>query len=161
MRRWVTTLRADVERPRTHGEEGGCTSLTRGTVAAVSESIELAPTPASVAQARRWSEAVLLELGAMEIADTMALLVSELVSNVVLHARTPCSLRIVTDLDRIRVEVTDGSDRLPGRIERTDPLAQSGRGLQLVHGLSSAYGCDPQPAGGKRVWFELVVPQPA
>lgn len=124
----------------------------------MSESIELSPTPASVAEARRWSKGVLERAGAVELCDTMVLLVSELVSNVVLHAGTPCQLTVATDGGRVRVEVADGSDRLPGRSEHNDPLAQSGRGLQLVHGLSSAYGVDPDPQGGKRVWFELQVP---
>ena len=60
----------------------------------MSESIELAPTPASVAKARRWSQDAVQHFGDADLADTMALLVSELVSNVVLHARTPCSLSI-------------------------------------------------------------------
>jgi anti-sigma regulatory factor (Ser/Thr protein kinase) len=124
----------------------------------MSDSIELAPTPASVALARRWSMDVLDQVGASELADTMALLVSELVSNVVLHARTPCSLSIACTQGRIRVEVHDGSDRLPGMRARTDPLAQSGRGMQLVDGLSAAHGVDPNPRGGKRVWFELDLP---
>ena len=124
----------------------------------MSDSIELTPTPASVALARRWSTDALEHVGAPELADTMALLVSELVSNVVLHARTPCCLTIVRDGARVRVEVQDGSDRLPGRKERTDPLAQSGRGMQLVEGLSAAHGVVPQPGGGKCVWFELEVP---
>lgn len=124
----------------------------------MSESIELSPTAESVALARRWSKDVLDRVGAPELADTLALLVSELVSNVVLHARTPCSLRIGEERGRIRVEVQDGSDRLPGLGERPDPLAQSGRGLQLVDGLSVAHGVDVQPLGGKRVWFELDVP---
>ena len=124
----------------------------------MSDSIELSPTPASVSLARRWSKDVLEEVGAPELADTMALLVSELVSNVVLHARTPCCLSILEAHGRIRVEVIDGSDRLPGRKERTDPLAQSGRGMLLVDGLSAAHGVDPQPKGGKRVWFELDRP---
>jgi anti-sigma regulatory factor (Ser/Thr protein kinase) len=124
----------------------------------MSNSIELAPTPASVAVARRWSEGVLASVGASEMADTMALLVSELVSNVVLHARTPCSLRIDQRGGRLRVEVSDGSDRLPGSAARTDPLASSGRGMLLVEGLSAAHGVEPEPAGGKRVWFELQAP---
>jgi len=124
----------------------------------MSESIELAPTPASVAKARRWSQDVVEHFGDAELADTMALLVSELVSNVVLHARTPCSLSILDDGKRIRVEVQDGSDRMPGTDIRTDPLAQSGRGMILVDGLSAAHGVDRQPLGGKRVWFELLVP---
>ena len=96
--------------------------------------------------------------GVPELSDTMALLVSELVSNVVLHARTSCCLSIIQTPQRIRVEVQDGSDRLPGVRQRSDPLAQSGRGMVLVDGLSAAHGVEPQPAGGKRVWFELDVP---
>jgi anti-sigma regulatory factor (Ser/Thr protein kinase) len=124
----------------------------------MARSIELAPTPASVAEARRWSIAVLGEVGGVELADTMELLVSELVSNVVLHARTPCTLSILREGRRIRVEVHDGSDRLPGSLLRTDPLAQSGRGMQLVDGLSAAHGVEPSADGGKCVWFELEVP---
>ena len=124
----------------------------------MSETIELLPTPSSVALARRWSKDVLDRFGTPELSDTMALLVSELVSNVVLHARTPCSLTIDEDHGRVRVEVQDGSDRLPGLSGRSDPLAQSGRGMQLVDGLSAAHGVDPEPTGGKCVWFELEVP---
>ena len=93
-----------------------------------------------------------------ELADTTALLVSELVSNVVLHARTPCHLRIVRVADRVRVEVGDGSDQVPAVVPPADPLAQSGRGLQLVDGLSSDHGVELEPGGGKRIWFELDVP---
>lgn len=124
----------------------------------MSDSIELSPTPASVALARRWSQGVVERFDDADLADTMALLVSELVSNVVLHARTPCSLSICEAGDRLRVEVQDGSDRMPGIQQETDPMAQSGRGMILVDGLSAAHGVEPEPLGGKRVWFELLVP---
>ena len=102
---------------------------------------------------------MLKRVGAPELGDTMALLVSELVSNVVLHAHTPCSLCITEGHGRIRVEVQDGSDRLPGARGPADPLAQSGRGMLLVDGLSAAHGVEPEPKGGKRVWFELLMPK--
>ncbi|MCB0971849.1 MAG: ATP-binding protein [Acidimicrobiales bacterium] len=127
----------------------------------MAESIELAPQPTSVSVARHWTTDVLARVDAGEVADTMALLVSELVSNVVLHARTPCSLRIDRHADRIRVEVDDESDQVPEAGVLADPLAASGRGLLLVDGLSSAYGVDRRPTGGKSVWFELDVPGPA
>lgn len=117
----------------------------------------LSPTATSVAEARRWSSQVLGHLGAPELADTMALLVSELVSNVVLHAGTACDLRIARTGSRVRVEVCDGSDQLPGRAASADPFAQSGRGMVLVDGLSAAHGAEPVASGGKRVWFELEV----
>lgn len=123
----------------------------------MSDSIVLAPIPESVAAARRWVGELLDRVGATEVADTMVLLVSELVSNVVLHAKTPCSLSVTRTDGGLRVEVADESDRLPGVTIPTDPLAQSGRGLQLVQGLSESYGVDPGPEGGKLVWFELAV----
>ena len=123
--------------------------------------IDLSPTPDSVARARRWSIEVLGGLDAAELADTLALLVSELVSNVVLHARTACTLTIEDHADRLRVEVRDGSDRLPGLAARADPLAQSGRGMLLVDGLSDGHGVEPLPGGGKLIWFELRRPEAA
>ena len=59
------------------------------------------------------------------------------------------------------IEVDDGSDQIPAAVAAVDPLAQSGRGLLLVEGLSAEHGVDPRPDGGKRVWFELDVPGPA
>jgi anti-sigma regulatory factor (Ser/Thr protein kinase) len=121
----------------------------------MSEFIDLSPNPASVARARHWSRQVVAPVGGVEVVDTVALLVSELVSNVVLHANTPCSLRIDPGTERIRVEVQDLSDRLPESAPMPDPLCGSGRGLHLVRALSTAHGIEADPAGGKRVWFEV------
>lgn len=128
--------------------------------ALMSDLIELAPTPQSVAAARRWSVGAVDRAGAPELAETLELLVSELVSNVVLHARTACALSVRRIGDRLRVEVRDGSDRLPGATIQTDPLAVSGRGMVLVEALSAAHGADPLVGGGKLVWFELDAPGP-
>ena len=54
--------------------------------------IELAPIPGSVAEARRWTTAAARRAGCNVEVDTVVLLVSELVTNVVLHARTACEL---------------------------------------------------------------------
>jgi anti-sigma regulatory factor (Ser/Thr protein kinase) len=123
----------------------------------MSEFIDLSPNPASVARARHWSRGVVAPVGGAEVVDTVALLVSELVSNVVLHANTPCSLRIDPGDERIRVEVQDLSDELPASAPLPGPWSGSGRGLPLVRALSAAHGVDPDPAGGKRVWFEVDV----
>ncbi len=123
--------------------------------------LELGPTPDSVGRARRWSVAYAHDSGISAVSDTLSLLVSELVSNVVLHARTPCVLEIDRSGRRIRVSVRDGSDRMPGGQTRSDPLAQSGRGMVLVEGLSSGHGVERLAEGGKSVWFELLVPEDA
>lgn len=124
----------------------------------MSERLELAPTPSSVGEARRWSADVVERAGSPEVVEALVLLASELVSNVVLHARTPCEVSIDRVDDHLRVEVRDGSDRLPTQRPVPDPLALSGRGMLLVDRLSDRHGAEPLAAGGKLVWFELTVP---
>lgn len=122
------------------------------------DTIELQPAPESVAAARRWSVQQAEQAGYGALRDTVALLVSEVVSNVVLHARTPCELRVLTEDRGMRVEVLDGSDVMPGANRVPDPLASSGRGMVLVEALSEAHGSAPLPGGGKVVWFQLAEP---
>lgn len=112
----------------------------------------LEPEPASVSKARRYCEACLIEWDADELVETVCLLVSELVTNVVLHARTACEVRLERGA-RLRVEVVDGSTRRPvrGSLRRD---GSSGRGLQLVESLSAESGTVVE-ADGKRVWFEM------
>lgn len=120
--------------------------------------IELSPSPRSVALARRWSTDQLSLAGCAVEVETVALLVSELVSNVVLHARTACELMMTAVDNMVRVEVHDGSDAMPMEGLSPDPLSISGRGLALVAALSTTYGMEALPNGGKLVWFELSAP---
>ncbi|MFJ8476138.1 ATP-binding protein [Kitasatospora sp. NPDC094011] len=53
----------------------------------------------------------------------------------------------------LRVTVSDESDALPQQRTPAD-LAETGRGLQLVEGLTDRWGVDPQQRG-KSVWYEL------
>lgn len=85
----------------------------------------------------------------------MALLVSELVTNVVLHARTTFELSFRRRNTRLRFEVRDHCDRLPVSAGHGDLMALSGRGLGMVSILSDDYGTEDLPDGGKVVWFEL------
>lgn len=87
--------------------------------------------------------------------DLIVLLVSELATNAVLHARTDYVVRLVVDSegDRVRVEVEDANERPPS-IAHTPPEATSGRGLQLIQKLAESWGVDAS-AAGKLVWFEL------
>lgn len=92
------------------------------------------------------------------VADTVALLVSELVTNAVVHAETRCEVRIRTENGGVRVEVSDDSEVLPHAVENPDPLATSGRGLALVDALADASGAEPRPEGGKTMWFRVDAP---
>ena len=114
------------------------------------------PTPASAGAARRFVSSTLVAWGLEELADTAALLVSELIGNVVLHAGTPAEVLVRRSSGRLRVEVHDGNHRLPAR-KRYSGTATTGRGLELVEKLSSRWGAGRDP-GGKVVWFELTEP---
>ena len=119
------------------------------------ERIELPPVSTSVAKARRFCRAHLDAWDAAELEEVVSLLVSELVTNVVLHARTSCDV-VLCPNDVLRVEVIDRDPRPPIRKDH-DPEAGSGRGLVLLAGLSSRHGAD-RDSTGKRVWFELAWP---
>lgn len=85
---------------------------------------------------------------------TAQLLVSELVTNAVLHASTEIELRAWATRGRVHVRVFDEAPtRLP---IPHDPSVEAGtgRGLHLVEQLSAACGVDISP-GGKTMWFEL------
>ncbi|HEX7167839.1 MAG TPA: ATP-binding protein [Acidimicrobiales bacterium] len=86
-------------------------------------------------------------------ADLAVLLVSELATNAVLHARTDYVVRLTSNDGRVRVEVQDANERSPS-IAHAPPEATSGRGLQLVQTLSAGWGVEGRP-DGKVVWFEV------
>jgi anti-sigma regulatory factor (Ser/Thr protein kinase) len=90
--------------------------------------------------------------------DTAALLVTELVSNAVVHANGP-SLWLTVDettTDVLHVAVRDGSSQGIPRdsAQAPDVHRTGGRGLFMVDALSTRWGWEPLETG-KRVWFEL------
>ncbi|GAA4894861.1 SpoIIE family protein phosphatase [Streptomyces coeruleoprunus] len=110
--------------------------------------------PESVAEARRFVRAALDDV-APDLVDTAQLLVSELVTNAVLHARTEVEVAAArVDDGTVRVRVTDQRpDR--GLVPRECPsYAGTGQGLALVGRLASRHGVDTGE-DGKTVWFEL------
>ena len=93
----------------------------------------------------------LLSIDRMDLTPDILLVVSELVANAVMHARTPMTLSAETDGDGVRVAVADGSHVLPHWSPRS-PTSMAGRGLPLIARLSRSWGVEPLPGGGKRVW---------
>lgn len=118
--------------------------------------IQLSPTPESVAAARQWSVRQSSKFGLSSLSDTVALLVSEMVTNVVVHARTTCELSMRTTSRYLRVELRDRSSQLPTAKVEPDQWSVSGRGMSLIEGLSESCGADLLPGGGKVVWFQLA-----
>jgi serine phosphatase RsbU (regulator of sigma subunit)/anti-sigma regulatory factor (Ser/Thr protein kinase) len=90
-----------------------------------------------------------------DVVMTTELLVSELVSNVVRHARGPIRLRLLRSRS-LTCEVSDGSLTTP-HIRRTDPTDEGGRGLQLVSALSQRWGAR-YTSHGKSIWTEQRLP---
>lgn len=84
-------------------------------------------------------------------ADAPILMVDELATNAIIHARTAFWVSARREADGLRVEVGDESPRAP---VLGDPVAQaeSGRGLQIVAALARRWGTD-RDEDGKTVWF--------
>jgi DNA-binding NarL/FixJ family response regulator len=84
------------------------------------------------------------------------LLVSEIVANAVIHARTTAELSVQLLPNRVRIAVTDREPMQPKR-RPADPLTSTGRGIALVEKLSLAWGIERTPEG-KCIWFETPRP---
>ena len=109
--------------------------------------------PESAGRARRFVADALAAAGRSEVADVAVLLVSELVSNAVLHAGTEIELVVRILPERLAIEVHDrGGGRAVRR--RYSNLSGTGRGLMLVEELARDWGTVVTEAG-KFVWFEL------
>ncbi|MFJ1787296.1 ATP-binding protein [Streptomyces anulatus] len=111
----------------------------------------------SVHRARRLVHRALDVWGLTDVQDDAGLVVSELLTNAVLHAHRGDSVRVtVTRLGegRVRVAVVDLSRDRPAACAAGDDQ-ESGRGLDIVDALSGGqWGVDPLP-WGKRVWATL------
>jgi anti-sigma regulatory factor (Ser/Thr protein kinase) len=83
------------------------------------------------------------------------LVATELAANAVIHTDAPEAVSVRYLGDVVRIEVSDGSPEQPQRRPATVD-AGSGRGLNLVDAIGSAWGTE-QVAGGKRVWCDLAV----
>jgi anti-sigma regulatory factor (Ser/Thr protein kinase) len=81
------------------------------------------------------------------------LLVSELVTNALLHARSAPRVELTRHQAHVRVAVADDSTTVPRR-RRYANDAVTGRGIALVETLASRWGSERDGAG-KRVWFEI------
>ncbi len=135
--------------------------------------LTLEPRAASPRRARHFTAGVLTEWGLASDCDNVVesaiLLVSELVTNAVLHAHSGVELIIdrpypVQDATTmgpgeradgvIRIEVRDRSAENPV-VRHVGPESTTGRGLALVEALSHRWGVCTS-FDGKQVWFELL-----
>ena len=122
-------------------------TATRG-----ARSVRLPGEPASVPAARRFVAQLIDGLEA-ELQETAIFLVSEVVTNAVLHARTHVTLRCTVESGGVLVEVADENRQVP-LPRRHDEEAVTGRGLEMVELLATGFGVACS-GGGKTVWFTV------
>lgn len=118
---------------------------------------EFAPDPGAARDARQF----VLDSGWSDDEEAnlrLATVVSELVTNAILHARTPFTVKVRRLAGTIRVDVTDKSEEMP--VRRPHNINEvTGRGLQIVEKLSDNWGVSKN-SRGKTVWFELAKATP-
>lgn len=114
----------------------------------------LQPMVDATAAARHLVDRACRSWGVTRIADLAELIVTELVSNGVRHARTDLEVRVGLRHRQLHLSVRDGSPNLPVRGATGETLAESGRGLLVVEALTHRWGCTPVP-DGKVVWATL------
>ncbi|MFJ3900288.1 ATP-binding protein [Streptomyces sp. NPDC090025] len=124
--------------------------------------LEVGPDPAEVGRARRWARSRLVGCGIGDdepLAETLVLLISELVTNAVVHTGCPAVLRMLFGGAGVRVEVADRSDRPPAPRHAAGEDT-NGRGLELVDGLADRWGWQRE-GSGKSIWCEVDRAAPA
>ncbi|MFJ3836349.1 SpoIIE family protein phosphatase [Streptomyces sp. NPDC054904] len=113
--------------------------------------------PGRIAGARRQIQEFLHDWADPDQVDSAVLMVSEMVTNVLVHTDGDALLVAEAAGDpgtrRLRVEVADGSDELPHK-RQPGEMASSGRGVLLMEMLADVWGVDPR-GEGKSIWFEL------
>ncbi|MEU4267958.1 SpoIIE family protein phosphatase [Streptomyces sp. NPDC026092] len=117
--------------------------------------------PERIAAARQHMRQLLHDWTDEDQIDSAVLMVSEMVTNVLIHTDGDALLVAEVTCDdaskrRMRVEVSDASDELPHK-RHPGEMASSGRGLVLMEMLAHAWGVDPR-GEGKSIWFELNEP---
>lgn len=137
----------------------GCGRLVWARVRTVSAAAHgearFGPESSSAREARGFvRDALAAFAGPQPVLHDCVLLVSELVTNAIEHARTSFVVRWSTLDQLIRIEVEDDSPDFPVLVEPPSDEPR-GRGLSLVHALSADWGIEPTGAG-KVVWFEMT-----
>ncbi len=135
--------------------------------------LELGAMPSAVPCARLHARQLMREWGLAELAETVELVVSEIVTNAV-HASEgltasryagqwipgvpPVRLWLFSDRKAVLIQVWDGDHRMPVRQNAEDWEGEGGRGLMLVEAICADCGLYvPEEASGKVVWARLTI----
>lgn len=141
-----------------HPESGADT----GEVFQRASTLRFAPLPTAIACARLHAVNMLHEWGLRDMADDVALIVSELMTNalnasVVLDDRPPIALGLRASRERLIVQAWDHSrhDAAPASADGDE---ENGRGLAIVAALSKNWGAQHFAPNLKVIWAEIEIP---
>jgi anti-sigma regulatory factor (Ser/Thr protein kinase) len=112
--------------------------------------------PGNVSEARQFVCGHLADHGLRAITDDVRLVVSELVTNAVVHARTPFTVMVSREDGTVQLAVTDGMSYLPDLVHSGLWSDTRGRGLFMVDAYSQTWGVRAT-AAGKTVWASFNV----
>lgn len=116
--------------------------------------LDLGPDVSDVGLARRFLVTHCERWGCDDVLEDAQLVVSELVTNALLHAGSRCELGIVFRNGWLRIEIRDRGSGGP-EVQAADSESEHGRGLLLVSAMTDAWGMEPLEPAGKVVWAEL------
>ncbi len=138
------------------GQQRAAFTRGAGVSATIMTQIALPPAVTSPSAARRFVRDALISFNRDADVETAQLLVSELVTNAVMHAASPVQVTLEMGERELLVEVADTSDApvVPRDLGATALTALSGRGLLLVDRLAKEWGTQKRTPG-KSVWFVL------
>jgi anti-sigma regulatory factor (Ser/Thr protein kinase) len=120
-----------------------------------SHSLQLSAEPASAYFAREFVSSQLLNAGLPHLVDDLRLVVSELVTNAISHARTPLTVVLERAGPSVKLTVRDCSPSLP-LLEAAGSMAGGGRGLGIVDVLSRDWGVTNYLGESKSVWASFA-----
>ncbi|GII88773.1 hypothetical protein Ssi03_67630 [Sphaerisporangium siamense] len=121
----------------------------------MNESWTLASEPVSVGTARELTRKTLTGWGLFHVVDDVELVISELVTNALIHGSGPVTMALHHAGPAIIGAVSDGGGaRL--HVRDAEPEETGGRGLSIVQALAASWGIWPDADGmGKTVWFSF------
>jgi anti-sigma regulatory factor (Ser/Thr protein kinase) len=109
--------------------------------------------PDSIREARRFVSEGTADLSD-DLRDAVALMVSELATNALVHACVGFDVTVDRSGALLRVTVSDQGDGIPA-VRAPESSEPHGRGLRIVEALSRRWGVTDTSGGGKDVWFEI------
>lgn len=112
---------------------------------------DLPADPEAVGKARWLAREVLAAWGIPALAEDVSVVVSELVTNAIVHGRAPITFSLHRHGRMVRGEVTDHGAMWPAPFPACSD-AEHGRGLTIVAAYADRWGVEPAQEG-KTVWF--------